>query len=141
MRALLGFAAASAAVIAFSPATAQSAGIAGFSSSRAFSARPVSPPPPGYPPGFLSGGDFRRHCRGEHCRHIRVGDDIPVAAGYGYGYGAGYYGYGDYDANRSFSPDKWNDWWHERPERAFPRWMSQNKNCERIWYSGAGWRC
>lgn len=59
----------------------------------------------------------------------------------GYGYGYGYYpgGYddpGDYDANRSFDPDKWNDWWHERPERAFPRWMSRNRDCSRQWYSG-----
>src|SRR6185503_1492277 len=49
--------------------------------------------------------------------------------------------YGDYDANRSFDPDKWNDWWHDRPDRSYPRWMSMNQNCERIWYSGAGWRC
>lgn len=55
--------------------------------------------------------------------------------GGGYGYG-GYYDYGDYDANRSFDPDKWNDWWHERPERAFPRWMARNRDCARQWYSG-----
>jgi len=54
----------------------------------------------------------------------------------GYGYASGYYDYGDYDANRSFDPDKWNDWWHERPERAFPRWMARNRDCARQWYSG-----
>ncbi|MFL6731916.1 MAG: hypothetical protein ACJ8EH_07630 [Sphingomicrobium sp.] len=50
---------------------------------------------------------------------------------------------GDYDANRSFDPDKWNDWWHERPERSFPRWVWRNQGCteDRMWYSGAGWRC
>ena len=127
MRALLGFAAASAALVAYTPAEAQSTSLSGFSSSSAFrDFRVVAPPPVGGVPL-----DVRRHGR-----HIRVGNVL--AGGYGYG---GYYD-GDYDANRSFSPDKWNDWWHERPERAFPRWVRQNqRGCERMWYSGAGWRC
>jgi hypothetical protein len=45
-------------------------------------------------------------------------------AGAGY-YSSGYNDYGDYDANRSFGPD-----------RAFPRWMSRNQDCARRWYSG-----
>jgi hypothetical protein len=51
--------------------------------------------------------------------------------------------YGDYDANRSFDPDKWNDWWHDRPDRSYPRWVWRNQNCtpDRMWWSGAGWRC
>jgi hypothetical protein len=51
--------------------------------------------------------------------------------------------YSDFDGNRSFDPDKWNDWWHERPERSFPRWVWRNRNCseDRLWWSGAGWRC
>jgi hypothetical protein len=53
----------------------------------------------------------------------------------GYGY-AGYSDYSDFDGNRSFDPDKWNDWWHERPDRAYPRWMSRNQDCARRWYSG-----
>jgi len=139
MRALLGFAAAAAALIAYSPAGAQSASISGFTASSAFRDIRFGAPPAEIGPGrYLpsQGGVGRRDCRGERCRHIRV-DDVLAAGGYGYG---GYYD-GDYDANRSFSPDKWNDWWHERPERAFPRWVSQNGNCERMWYSGAGWRC
>ena len=128
MRALLGFAAASVALFATSSAGAQSASISGFSSSSAFRDIQFRAPPP-------VGGvplDVRRHGR-----HIRVGDVI-AAGGYGYG---GYYD-GDYDANRSFSPDKWNDWWHERPERAYPRWVRQNREqCERMYYTGAGWRC
>jgi hypothetical protein len=51
-------------------------------------------------------------------------------------YSSGYNDYGDYDANRSFDPEKWNDWWHDRPDRAFPRWMSRNQDCARRWYSG-----
>lgn len=54
-----------------------------------------------------------------------------------------YYGYGDYDANRSFDEEKWNDWWHDRPDRSYPRWVWRNQNCtpDRMWWSGAGWRC
>lgn len=43
--------------------------------------------------------------------------------------------------NRTFEPDSFNDWWHDRPDRAYPRWMSNNQNCERMWWSGSGWRC
>ncbi len=57
-------------------------------------------------------------------------------AGFGGYYASGYNDYGDYDANRSFDPEKWNDWWHDRPDRAFPRWMSRNQDCARRWYSG-----
>jgi hypothetical protein len=49
----------------------------------------------------------------------------------------------DYDANRSFDEEKWNDWWHDRPDRSYPRWVWRNQNCtpDRMWWSGAGWRC
>lgn len=56
-----------------------------------------------------------------------------TAAAYGYG---GYDDYGDFDGNRGFDPDKWNDWWHDRPERAYPHWMSNNADCARRWYAG-----
>jgi hypothetical protein len=54
----------------------------------------------------------------------------------------GYYG-GDWalNNNRSFESDSYNDWWHDRPDRAYPRWMSQNQDCQRQYWSGAGWRC
>jgi len=56
---------------------------------------------------------------------------------FGAAYGNASYGeYSDFDGNRGFDPDKWNDWWHERPERAFPRWLSRNQDCARPWYSG-----
>ena len=38
--------------------------------------------------------------------------------------------------NRSWEPDSYNDWWHDRPERAYPRWMGRNQDCARRWYSG-----
>ena len=43
--------------------------------------------------------------------------------------------------NRSWEPDSYNDWWHDRPDRAYPRWMTHNQDCERLWWSGGGWRC
>lgn len=59
----------------------------------------------------------------------------------------GYYE-GDYDANRSFDADKWNDWWHERTNRSYPRWVQESQaspsgTCDtsRMWWSGAGWHC
>jgi hypothetical protein len=121
-RVLLGIALAGAFAV---PASAQSFEASGFSSLAAFGSsgsghlRTLSGRP---------GGD---QGNSGHRRHIHVGD----GSGFGFGYGYGYYD-GDYDANRSFDPDKWNDWWHDRPERAFPRWMSRNQDCARPWYSG-----
>lgn len=43
--------------------------------------------------------------------------------------------------NRSWQSDSFNDWWHDQPERAFPRWLQNNQDCQRIWWSGGGWRC
>ncbi|HVF84316.1 MAG TPA: hypothetical protein VM913_09130 [Sphingomicrobium sp.] len=75
-------------------------------------------------------------------RHGRDGDrrrgrgrDTIVLGGYGYSPDWGYYN------NRSFAPDSFNDWWHDRADRSLPRWVGQNANCERQWFSGAGWRC
>lgn len=133
-RVLLGAVASMAALIAVCPAFAQvTATIGSFSAtSSGHSSRDVLR---GIPPNGRQ-MDFRRGHR--HFRHVRVGDEIE--GGFGY---SGYNDYGDYDANRSFDPDKWNDWWHERPERSFPRWIWSNQNCspDRMWSSGSGWRC
>jgi hypothetical protein len=43
--------------------------------------------------------------------------------------------------NRSWESDSYNDWWHDRPDRAFPRWVQNNRDCKRVWWSGGGWRC
>src|SRR5258708_5450340 len=113
------------------PASAQNFAGSGFAvSPDTRNLRVVQPGPPGSAvvPGF-----------GGHHHHVRVGDHLFV----GGFYGSGYYDYGDYDGNRSFDPDKWNDWWHQRPGRAFPRWVWRNQNCteDRMWWSGTGWRC
>jgi hypothetical protein len=43
--------------------------------------------------------------------------------------------------NRSWESDSYNDWWHDQPWRSFPRWVSSNQECKRMWWSGGGWRC
>jgi hypothetical protein len=48
--------------------------------------------------------------------------------------------------NRSWEADSYNDWWHDRPDRAFPRWVQEQKargTCDpsRMWWSGSGWHC
>ena len=48
--------------------------------------------------------------------------------------------------NRSWEPDSYNDWWHDRPDRAYPRWVRESRgsgSCapDRMWWSGSGWHC
>lgn len=43
--------------------------------------------------------------------------------------------------NRSWDADSYNDWWHDRPDRAYPRWVTQNQGCERRWFSGDVLHC
>ena len=43
--------------------------------------------------------------------------------------------------NRTWESDSYNDWWHDRPDRSYPRWISTNQDCQRQWWSGGGWRC
>jgi hypothetical protein len=126
--ALLGLAA-TAVIAAVSPAQGQSMTGSAFSASAASEGFRATT-------SGLSGrraaGNFHhgfRHCDGQHCRRRGGGD------GFGWAY-SGYNDYGDYDANRSFDPDKWNDWWHDRPDRAYPAWMKRNQDCARMWYSG-----
>jgi hypothetical protein len=48
--------------------------------------------------------------------------------------------------NRSWQPDSYNDWWNDRPDRAYPRWVQEQQTrgtCDpdRMWWSGSGWHC
>lgn len=43
--------------------------------------------------------------------------------------------------NRTFEHDSYNDWWHERPHRSYPRWVHGNADCDRLWWGGGVWRC
>jgi len=75
-----------------------------------------------------SRGDDRRHRR----HRDRRSDGYPYFAG-----GWGYYP----DPNQGWEPDSYNDWWHQRPDRSLPRWVQRNDDCERVYWSGGGWRC
>jgi hypothetical protein len=71
---------------------------------------------------------------GRHHRDGRFDDGAAIGSWYEGGEWALY-------NNRSWEADSYNDWWHDRPDRAFPRWVQNNQNCERVWWSGGGWRC
>jgi hypothetical protein len=43
--------------------------------------------------------------------------------------------------NRTWESDSYNDWWHDRPDRAYPRWVGSNQDCARRWWQGGTWRC
>ena len=48
--------------------------------------------------------------------------------------------------NRSWEPDSYNDWWNDRPDRAYPRWVQEQRRSgtcdpDRMWWSGSGWHC
>ena len=123
------FAAAAAALIAASaapPAAAQGVvGLAGFSAS--------SPSVRVHRGGDARRGDFGRgDFRRDDPRHDRGRDR---------GRGDVFLPYRDYQGDTLWRADSFNDWWHERPGRAYPAWMSRNQNCERQYWSGGGWRC
>lgn len=87
-------------------------------------------------PSIRFGADFsgRRDGARHHRRHHRSRGGVVVPWGWGEGDWA-------YYNNRTWQADSYNDWWHDRPDRAFPRWVQNNQNCERVWWSGGGWRC
>ena len=47
----------------------------------------------------------------------------------------------DYQGDTAWRANSYNDWWHERPWRSYPRWVQSNDNCERQWQGGGVWRC
>ncbi|HEU5286059.1 MAG TPA: hypothetical protein VFU20_06055 [Sphingomicrobium sp.] len=47
----------------------------------------------------------------------------------------------DWQGDTAWRANSYNDWWHERPWRAYPRWVRSNQDCERVWQGGGTWRC
>ena len=47
----------------------------------------------------------------------------------------------DWQGDTAWRADSYNDWWHERPWRSYPRWVRSNEECERVWQGGGTWRC
>ena len=76
--------------------------------------------------GFRVVDDTRRDCgRGNRCEFTTVT------------YGGEWALYN----NRTWESDSYNDWWHDQPWRSYPKWVSTNQDCARMWWSGGGWRC
>ena len=56
--------------------------------------------------------------------------------------GAFFYDYDrEYQGDTVWRSDSFNDWWHDRPDRAYPRWILSNQNCDKQWYQGDMLRC
>jgi hypothetical protein len=85
------------------------------------------------PADFVDG--FDRDGRHDGRRHHRRLPRAVVIGGFGWNEGWALYN------NRTFESDSYNDWWHDRPDRAYPRWIRNNQNCQRMWWGGEGWRC
>src|SRR5690242_18241341 len=71
------------------------------------------------------------------------GDRHHVSHGDGWAYADGTWALYN---NRSWEPNSYNDWWHDRPDRAYPRWVQEQHmrgTCtpDRMWWSGSGWHC
>ena len=79
----------------------------------------------GLPPQFANMRGNRRH---DGDRRRRDGDSIFIYDR-------------DYQGDTAWRAQSYNDWWHERPDRSYPRWMANNQDCQRLWWSGGGWRC
>ena len=74
-------------------------------------------------------GDWRdRRDRGDRDRDRRFRGDA-------------YLPYRDYQGDTLWGSGGFNDWWHDRPDRAFPRWLAANHDCERRYWAGGAWRC
>ncbi len=48
--------------------------------------------------------------------------------------------------DRDWASDSGNGWWNSRPDRAYPRWVQEQRgqsSCDpdRMWWSGSGWHC
>ena len=78
-------------------------------------------------------GQFTSSFRGDRGRH-----DRRRHRGFE---GAFYYGDREYQGDTAWRAEGFNDWWHERPNRSCPAWMTRNQNCERQWWSGDTLRC
>lgn len=136
-------AAALAAALALSPAPAAAQHLVGMGIPNARSPDFVGVAGP--PQRFLCRDGDGRHMRSDgDRRHMRRDHrfNCPIA-GDGFAYADGEWALYN---NRSWEPDSYNDWWNDRPDRAFPRWVQEQHargTCDpdRMWWSGSGWHC
>lgn len=83
----------------------------------------------GVPQAPSAQGRFRHDCFGDRrCDFNRRGNADVVLDWYG----------GEWTRwnNRTWEANSYNDWWHDRPDRAYPAWMRRNQDCIRRWYAG-----
>lgn len=137
---LLGVAAGFAAMVAIAPASAGTP-------EEPFVGMPNVNPTVGTlgsnPTGFVGGG-FHVGVGHPGFGHPGFGDHRSKGFGRGGGSSHGVWVNGGQWAlynNEAFKSDGYNDWWHDRPDRAYPAWMRNNQNCARQWYSGNTLRC
>ena len=131
-RKLLSSAALVAASILTVPASAQSWASAGISSGSAFAGSSSAAAYSGESSHSIGVAGKDGH-RGDR-RHSRRGRGFESSVAFGDWDR-------DYQGDILWRPNSFNDWWHERPNRSFPRWMQNNQNCERQWWGGGVWRC
>ena len=115
------------------------------------------------PAGPLAAQHIRPHAVGQGVPNAKTSHYVGAPGGevnpctrngrmrgcFGSGYGDGYaYESGDWALanNRAFDSNSYNDWWNDRPDRAFPRWVQDQRargTCDpdRMWWSGSGWHC
>lgn len=108
----------------------------------------TTPEPPGVRPiperrGLRGIPERPDRCRDGNFRHMR--NDVRFRCGFGDGFA---YADGEWALynNPAFKPNSYNDWWNDRPDRAFPRWVQEQHargTCDpdRMWWSGSGWHC
>jgi hypothetical protein len=78
---------------------------------------------------------FRKDRHDRRGRHDRRRDSR-------HGFDGGFLVYDrEWQGDTAWRHDSYNDWWHERPHRSYPRWLESNDDCQRMWWSGGGWRC
>ena len=82
--------------------------------------------------GFVSGGSSFHGGSGHHGGRGHRGSDNGVFI---YDY------YRDYQGDTAWREGSFNDWWHDRPDRAYPAWVRNNQKCERKWWAGSELRC
>lgn len=124
---LLGFAAAAAAIAAAAPVHAQQFTSEGSAPSFVFNG------PNGFPNWAARPNPADRTFSRSGCHRGHCGGQMIADGGFGYYYNP--------EINRSWDSDSFNDWWNDRPDRAYPAWMHHNQNCDRMWWGGGVWRC
>ena len=85
---------------------------------------------------FVGDSRFHHGGEGDHRDGRHHGDRCQGDLAIGY-----YGGEWAYYNNRSWNSDSYNDWWHDRPDRAYPAWMRRNQDCQRPWFAGDTLTC